>query len=82
MFCCREYSSEAECNPTASLNKQPGIYIFPVKNQNAEQQQKDKQACYEWAVNNSGVGPLKLQAVKGDSVNTGRQGEVVRCAAL
>ena len=66
---------------TASLNKQVGVYVFPAKNQKPEQQQKDELYCYEWAVTNSGVDPLNMQAVKPDSVNTGRQGEVVGGAA-
>jgi len=66
---------------TAALNKKLGVYIFPAKNQNAEQQQKDELYCYEWAKTNSGIDPENMQAVKPDSVQTGRQGEVVGGAA-
>src|SRR3954447_6466613 len=65
-------------SPTASLNKKLGLYIFPAKDQTKEQQQKDETYCYEWAIKNSGVDPLNMQAVKPDSnAVTGREGEVV-----
>src|SRR3954452_18360342 len=67
-----------ETSPTASLNKKLGLYIFPAKDQTAEQQQKDETYCYEWAIKNSGVDPLNMQVVKPDSnAVTGREGEVV-----
>jgi hypothetical protein len=65
-------------SPTASLNKKLGLYIFPAKDQTAEQQQKDETYCYDWAIKNSGVDPLNMQAVKPDSnAVTGREGEVL-----
>src|SRR4051812_26124489 len=57
-------------SPTASLNKQLGVYVFPAKDQKPEQQQKDESDCYSWAVTNSGVDPLNMQAVKPDTVKT------------
>jgi hypothetical protein len=63
---------------TESLNKKLGIYVFPAKDQTAEQQQKDETYCYDWAIKNSGVDPLNMQAVKPDSnAVTGREGEVL-----
>jgi outer membrane lipoprotein SlyB len=70
-----------DTSSTASLNKKLGMFIFPAKDQKPEQQQKDEAYCYEWAVKNSGVDPLNMEAVKPDSVATGRQGEVARGAA-
>ena len=66
---------------TASLNKQIGVYVFPAKNQTPEQTQKDESYCYDWAVQNSGVDPLNMQAVKPDSVKTGPNGAMVAGAA-
>jgi len=63
---------------TESLNKKLGLYIFPAKNQNAEQQKKDESYCYEWAIKNSGVDPLNREEIKPDSnAVTGREGEVL-----
>jgi hypothetical protein len=65
-------------SPTASLNKKLGLYIFPAKDQTAQQQQKDETYCYDWAIKNSGVDPLNREEVKPDSnAVTGREGEVV-----
>ena len=63
---------------TESLNKKLGLYIFPAKNQSADQQQKDESYCYEWAIKNSGVDPLNREEIKPDSnAVTGREGEVL-----
>jgi len=56
-------------SPTASLNKKLGLYVFPAKDQTAEQQQKDETYCYDWAIKNSGVDPLNMQAVKPDTAH-------------
>jgi hypothetical protein len=66
---------------TASLNKALGMYVFPAKDQKAEQQAADEQACYSWAVEQSGVDPLTAQATKPDSVETGPDGTAVKGAA-
>jgi hypothetical protein len=66
---------------TASLNKALGMYVFPAKSQTPEQQAADEQACYAWAVEQSGVDPLTTEATKPDSVETGPDGTVVRSAA-
>jgi hypothetical protein len=66
---------------TASLNKNLGIYVFPAKDQKADQQAKDEQACYSWAVQQSGVDPLNMLATKPDSVAKGPDGSAVKGAA-
>ena len=37
------------------------IYAFPTKGQDASQQSQDEAACYQYAVQNTGVDLLKLQ---------------------
>lgn len=83
MFClCGPVAFGQGGSPTESINKKLGIYIFPAKDQSKEQQQKDESYCYDWAIKNSGVDPLNMQAVKPDSnAVTGREGEVVGGAA-
>jgi hypothetical protein len=66
---------------TASLNKNLGIYVFPAKDQKPEQQATDEQACYSWAVQQSGVDPLNMAATKPDSVAKGPDGSAVKGAA-
>jgi len=66
---------------TASLNKNLGVYVFPGKDQKPDQQAKDEQACYSWAVQQSGVDPLNMTATKPDSVAKGPDGSAVKGAA-
>jgi len=66
---------------TASLNKNLGIYVFPAKDQKPDQQAKDEQECYSWAVQQSGVDPLNMQATKPDTVAKGPDGSAVKGAA-
>ena len=42
-----------------SVAAQP--YVFPSKGQSAEQQQKDEQYCYNWAVQQTGYNPAYRQ---------------------
>jgi hypothetical protein len=36
------------------------VYIYPAKGQSAEQQDKDKYECYNWAKNDTGFDPMAL----------------------
>jgi len=36
------------------------LYIYPAKGQSAEQQDKDKFECYNWAKNDTGFDPMAL----------------------
>lgn len=47
----------AEQSLASTLN----IYVFPSKGQAESQQSEDESACYQWAVQNSGVDPFELQ---------------------
>jgi hypothetical protein len=40
------------------------VFIYPNKGQSAEQQEKDKHACYGWAKNNSGFDPMAPPTTK------------------
>jgi len=44
-----------------SLASTLNVYVFPSKGQAADQQSQDESACYQWAVQNSGVDPFELQ---------------------
>jgi len=82
VFCCFVNIVLAQDNSmTAPLNKKIGVYVFPAKNQTAEQTQKDESYCYDWAIKNSGIDPLNMQPVKPDSVKTGPNGAMVAGAA-
>ena len=49
-------ASAAEQSLASTLD----IYVFPSKGQAADQQSQDEAACYQWAVQNSGVDPFDL----------------------
>jgi len=36
------------------------LYIYPAKDQSAEQQEKDKYECYNWAKKDSGFDPMAV----------------------
>jgi hypothetical protein len=42
------------------ISQAMGLFIYPTKNQSKNQQKKDEYACYEWAMEQSGVDPLNL----------------------
>ena len=66
---------------STSLAKSVGLYVFPAKNQTADQQSKDEDECYKWAIQQSGVDPLNPPKVDTAKVDKSRQGEVVKGGA-
>ncbi len=55
-------------------SKTLGLYIFPTKNQDSVQQQKDLKECYSWAYNQTKFDPLnptKVQAKQAEKVKGG-----------
>jgi outer membrane lipoprotein SlyB len=81
LACAQETTAAKPASMTASLNKSLGLYVFPAKEQKPEQQAKDEQACYSWAVEQSGIDPLTMQATKPDTVAKGPDGSAVKGAA-
>jgi hypothetical protein len=77
----QENEAAKPASMTASLNKALGVFVFPAQDQKPGQQQSDEQACYSWAVQQSGVDPLNMEATQPDSVATGPDGSAVRGAA-
>jgi hypothetical protein len=67
---------------TASLNKALGVFVFPAKEQKPEQQSLDEQACYSWAVQQSGVDPLNMTPTKAQPVDKSPDGSVLAGAAV
>ena len=65
----------------SSYAKTVKLYVFPAKNQTAEQQSKDDADCYKWAVKESGYDPMNPTKVEAKKAEGGRSGEVVGGAA-
>jgi hypothetical protein len=76
-------TAAAPASMTASLNKNLGLYVFPAKEQKPEQQATDEQACYSWAVQQSGVDPMNMQPTTADpaAAAKGPDGSAVKGAA-
>jgi hypothetical protein len=64
-----------------SLTTKLGIYVFPAQNQSSDQQSKDVNDCYQWAVQQSGVDPINPPNVEAQQVQTGPDGSMVRGGA-
>ena len=64
-----------------AITKKVGLYVFPTKDQTAEQQEKDKSDCYTWAVQQSGYDPINPTVVAAQQVPTGPDGAAVTGAA-
>ena len=62
---------------TGSLNSALDLYVFPAKDQSPDQQSKDENACYTWAINQSGVDPLNMPEVEVEKVQSGPTGAAV-----
>lgn len=64
---------------------QIGLFVYPAKGQSAEQQQKDKDACYDWAEVNTGLtltpGSVDARAAGQTATQGVGQGKVVGGAA-
>jgi len=65
----------------AMVSKKVGLYVFPAKDQSAEQQAQDESYCYKWAVQQSGIDPLNPPQVQAQQVETGPDGSAVSGAA-
>jgi hypothetical protein len=75
--------SSAQKSLAATLN----VYVFPQQGQSASVQSKDEAACYDWAVQNSGIDPFQLskqtqqQQQQAQAQAQGAQGQGARTAA-
>jgi len=50
--------AQATATSAPSLSKSLGLYVFPAKNQSTQQQDADEAACYNWAMQQTGVNPM------------------------
>jgi hypothetical protein len=62
---------------TGSLNSALDLYVFPAKDQSPDQQSKEENECYTWAINQSGVDPLNMPEVQAEQVQSGPTGAAV-----
>jgi hypothetical protein len=65
----------------AMVTKKVGMYVYPAKGQSAEQTENDEEACYKWAVQQSGYDPLNPTTAVPAQVDSGPDGSAVKGAA-
>ena len=60
------------------------LFIYPTKGQDAQQQEKDKFECYQWAKQNTGIDPAQISTASGggSSQSSGGSGGAVARGAL
>lgn len=73
--------AQTDPSPGASVTKKLGMYVFPAKDQSQEQQNKDENDCYKWAMDQSGVDPINPPKVEAKQVDTNPDGTAVKGAA-
>ena len=74
-------NAQTEPSPGSSVTKKLDMYVFPAKDQSQEQQEKDQNDCYKWAVDQSGVDPINPPKVEVQQVEKGPDGSAVVGAA-
>jgi len=71
-----------------SLSSSLGVYVFPAKNQSADQQSADEGACFNWAKGQTGIDPMSIKPVPAKSStpaqggSSPQGGQVVKGAAV
>ncbi|MDH4092580.1 MAG: glycine zipper domain-containing protein [Cyclobacteriaceae bacterium] len=63
------------------ISGQMKLYVFPSKGQSKNKQKQDEFACYQWAVEQSGIDPLNLPKIEAAPVQSGPTGGAVVGAA-
>ena len=60
MILCLAAISTAYGQGGATFASTMEVYVFPKEAQQADQRSQYEAACYQWAANNTGSGPLEL----------------------
>ena len=66
------------------IHQKLGVFVYPAKGQNPEQQQRDETECYTWARSQTGIdptGPATVAAATPEKVDNPADGARVRGAA-
>lgn len=60
------------------------LFVYPTRGQDAQQQEKDKFECYQWARQNTGIDPTRISTGSGGSStqSSGGSGNAVARGAL
>jgi hypothetical protein len=72
---------KTQAQEETSIAKGLGLYVFPSKGQDKDEQEQDEYKCYKWAKEQSGVDPMNPPEVKAAEVDRSVDGTAVRGAA-
>ncbi|GGG40519.1 hypothetical protein [Bizionia arctica] len=70
-----QVSNAQDNNP--GIAKSLGLYVFPTKNQSADQQSTDQMDCYTWAKQQTGVDPMNPPKATAAQVEKGPDGSLL-----
>jgi hypothetical protein len=76
-----ENTSAQEQSLGTMVTQKVGMYVYPAKGQSSAQTQNDEEACYKWAVQQSGYDPLNPTTVQAAPVQSGPDGAAVKGSA-
>jgi hypothetical protein len=65
----------AQPAPQKTLAATMNVYVFPTAGQDAAQQSTDEAACYNWAVQNTGLDPFALEKQAQQQAQQGQQAQ-------
>ena len=63
------------------ISQKAGVYVFPNDGQSQSQQKKDEYACYQWAMQQTGIDPLNPPKTEAPPPQSGPTGGAVVGAA-
>jgi hypothetical protein len=67
----------------SQISRGLNLYVYPAKGQSSSQQQKDEAACYDWAVQQTGLDPQNMPKVQAPPPQeTSSTGEAAKGAAV
>lgn len=76
-----ETSNAQEQSLGTMVTQKVGMYVYPAKGQSTQQTEDDEEACYKWAVQQSGYDPLNPTTAVPAQVDSGPDGAAVRGSA-
>jgi len=75
------WSSKTYAQESKTIAQSLGLFIFPAKDQDKEQQDQDEYQCYKWAKEQTGFDPMNPTKVEAKQAEKGPDGSAVRGAA-
>ena len=72
-----ENTNAQEQSLGSMVTQKVGMYVYPAKGQTSTETSNDEEACYKWAVQQSGYDPLNPTVVQAAPAQTGPDGSAI-----